>query len=113
MTDYHRLPIAQKRAQAIATMREPAVTCPACETQTTARDLLEHLATRCPGRRDPHPASEWITWSRALELGVPGWTLTRWVQSGEVRTKGGRMDRLYLLRDVATRLAHKRASRRR
>jgi DNA modification methylase len=54
---YHRLSLAEKQTLHRECMREPAVVCPICETQTTAADLLEHIETRCPGPRDPNPLS--------------------------------------------------------
>jgi hypothetical protein len=57
MSDYHKLPIAQKRAEALARAREPAVTCPDCDTQVMPADLLAHLRDRCPGQRDPGPGA--------------------------------------------------------
>lgn len=113
MSRYHQLPIAQKRAESIARVREPAVTCPDCDTQVMTVDLHEHHVSRCPGRREPGPGSKWVTYREALAFGVPKRTLVRWVRRGHVRVKGGRGDRLYLLRDLTTRIVQQRASRRR
>jgi hypothetical protein len=110
---YHRLPIAEKRAAALVTMREPAVVCPICETHTTARDLLDHLRERCGGRREPHPGSVWVTWREALKMGVPRQTLLFWVRRRLIRFRGQRGDRRYLLRDLAVRRAGRMADRRR
>lgn len=110
MSEYHRMSIGQKQAHARGAAREQAVVCPRCETQTTPADLLTHLAERCPGRRDPHPASAWVTWRQALALGVPRATLSRWVDRGLVRCRGEAQDRRYLMRDLASRIASQRAA---
>lgn len=113
MTDYHRMGIAAKQAHQRAAMREPAVVCPVCETQTTAADLVEHATKRCPGRRDPHPHSSWIGWRDVLAMGVPKRTLTFWARRGEVRATGepGMGRRRYLQRDVAQMVARRSAQR--
>lgn len=113
MSRYHRLPIAEKRAEDLARVREPAVTCPSCDTQVMPADLLAHLDLRCPGPRDPGPGAKWLTWREALAFGVPKRTFKRWVKRGCVRFKGNRGDRLYLARDLVVRIAQQRASRRR
>lgn len=106
---YRHLTIAQKQAASLARAREPAVTCPACETQTTAADLLAHVESRCTGERPAPPQhSKWITWPEARALGVRPFWLTRWVQRGHVRMVGERRARRYLLRDIAVRVARRR-----
>jgi hypothetical protein len=109
---YNRLSIAAKQALAQSRQSEPAVTCPTCETHTDPSHLLVHVAS-CPGPRDPHPHSQWISWRDAMRLGVPPMALSRWARRGEVRSRGDRQDRKYLMRDVARRMAAKRANRRR
>lgn len=112
MSDYHRMSIAEKQAYAREAAREPAVVCPGCETQTTAADLLQHVADRCPGHlRDPGPGAKWITWADARKLGVSKSTMNFWVGRGDVRHRGEIQSREYLLRDIATRIAQ--AQRRR
>jgi hypothetical protein len=106
---YHRMPIAEKQAFHRERMREPAVICPVCETHTTATDLLEHLATRCPGQREPNPNSRWVSLSEAMTMGAPRRTIFRWARPGTVRTKGSWRGRLYLQRDIAQHLARRRA----
>lgn len=113
MTQYHRMSIAQKQAHARERMREPAVTCPVCETQTTAADLLVHLDTRCPGPREPNPNASWISWRQALALGVPRATMNWWVTNGLVHVRGELQDRQYLLRDVVLKLAARKHRQRR
>lgn len=113
MSRYHRLPVAEKRAQSIAGMREPAIACPKCDTMTTAADLLKHVSERCSGPRPPGPGSVWVSWRDALDAGVVPKTLSIWARRGEVRTRGSRGDRQYLLRDLALRLAWNRPVRRR
>lgn len=111
MSDYHRMNVAEKQAYARGAAREPAVTCPVCETQTTVADLVAHVAERCPGHlRDPGPGAKWITWAEARKLGVPEATMNFWVRRGDVRHRGEIQSREYLLRDVATRLvaSHRR-----
>jgi hypothetical protein len=113
---YHRLSIAAKQALHRKQMRESSVTCPSCETHTMAGELLEHMAERClgpEGRPEPHAGAQWISWRQAMRLGVPRWTLSRWAQAGEVRFLGERQDRKYLMRDVAIRMAQRKADRRR
>ncbi len=113
MSRYHRLPIAQKRAENIARVRELAVTCPGgCGTQVMRVDLLAHLRQRCPGQLEPGPSSKWVSFREAREL-VPKRTLARWVKDGHVRIKGGRGDQLYLHGDLVDRLAARHLNRRR
>jgi len=85
-------------------MREPAIACPVCETQTTVVDLPRHMES-CNGPRDPHPLSEWMSWTEALALGVKQGTLSKWVRSGKVRMRGAPWRRKYLRRDIAKRMA--------
>lgn len=113
MARYHHLSIGEKQALHRESMREPSVVCPACETQTTATDLVRHIDTRCPGPREPNPHAHWISWREALALGVPRATLSYWARHGAVRFLGERQDRRYLLRDLAQRIANQRANRRR
>lgn len=113
MSDYHKLSIAEKRAQALATVREPAVTCPNCDVQVMPADLLAHLEQRCAGPRAPGPSSKWLTWREALALGVNRQTLSRWARSGLVRFMGERQDRKYLMRDLSLRIAQRGWFRRR
>lgn len=112
MSDYHRMSLAQKQAHVRDRMREPAVACPGCDTQTTAADLIAHAA-RCPGPRDPHQGSKWVTWREAIALGVPRRTFAHWVERGHVRYVGEVKDRRYLLRDLAQKIAQRIAFRRR
>lgn len=113
MTDrYGRLSIAAKQRLLVERAREPAVACPVCETQTTATDLLAHLE-RCPGPREVHPNSRWVGWRAALAIGVLPGTLSKWVTRGLVRTRGELQDREYLARDIAIRVAARRARQRR
>lgn len=112
MSDYHKLSLQQKQAAALSSMREPARTCPWCDTQLTRSDLLRHMETRCPGRREPGPGAKWLVWRDAIAL-VPKRTLIRWTHRGHVRTKGGRGDRLYLHGDIVDRLAARMVARRR
>lgn len=108
---YQRLSLAEKQALQRERMREPAVTCPVCETQTASVDLLGHLQTRCPGPREPNPASKWVTLAEAIALGAPRPTIFRWARRGMVRTQGSWRGRRYLLRDVALRLARRQLAR--
>jgi len=108
--DYLRMDVAAKQAHHRARMREPAVVCPICETHTTPRDLVRHLAHRCSGRRAPHPGSAWVSWREARAL-VARQTLCDWVNAGLVRVTGGVQDRRYLLRDLAMCIAWRRFTR--
>jgi len=112
MSHYHRMSIAEKQAVSIETQREAYVSCPGCDTKTPPADLLAHVAQRCPGRREPGPRSIWVSWRDAIAAGLPDATLVRWVRRGEVRVRGPRQDRQYLLRDLALRLAQRRVHRR-
>lgn len=111
--EYHRLPIAQKRALAAATQREPAVACPSCDTQVMPADLLAHIEQRCEGPREPGPGAKWVTYREAIALGVPEATFVRWVQRGFVRYTGEVQDRRYLLRDLAIKISQRLGYRRR
>lgn len=103
---YQRASVAEKAKYSADRTSEPAIACPACETQTTVRDLVEHLFKRCPGRRELHHLSEWITWEEALgvvvPLGLQG-NLRDWVDKGVVREQGEK----YLLRDLVQAIAVK------
>lgn len=111
---YHRMPIAQKQALASERLAEPPVPCPAdCGTQVMPADLLPHVAGRCPGPRPPGPASKWIHRSDAMRAGVPPKTLSNWARDGLIRSRGPRMDREYLYRDLVYRVAERRSGRRR
>ena len=101
--------VAEKQAYARANVREQAVACPKCDTQTTAGELIEHLEKRCTGPREPGPGSKWVPWREALELGVPSTTLANWVNMGLVRMTGSRQERRYLQRDVVVLIAARRA----
>lgn len=111
--DYHRLPIAQKRAMAAATQREPAVACPRCDTQVMPADLLAHIEQRCTGPREPGALDKWVGARDPIVRNVPKGTRAYWVARGFVRVRGGAMDREYLLRDLAKRIALRQGFRRR
>lgn len=115
---YHRLPIAQKRAEGLTRMRTPSVTCPLCDTQVMPTDLLAHLELRCSGLREPGPGDKWLTWKEALALGVSGMNLSLWSRPDKngrikVRARGNRGDRQYLERDLQVWLTLQKAARRR
>jgi hypothetical protein len=109
--EYGSMPIAEKRTAAIARVREPAVTCPICDMQVMPTDLLAHLQQRCDGPREPGPSAKWVNWKGALAMGISTCTLKRWVRKGHVRSRGGRGDRLYLVRDLAVRIALRATNR--
>lgn len=110
---FNRLTVAAKQRRHQERMREPPVSCPDCETETTAGDLVSHLG-RCEGPREPHPKSRWVTWREALELGAPRQSMSRWIRRGRVRMRTVPIpQRQYLLRDIALRIAESRARRRR
>lgn len=111
-SSYQRLPIAQKRAQNLDRVREPAVTCPSCDTQVMPADLLAHIEQRCAGPREPGPGAKWVNWREARAI-VPERTLVRWVERGFIRVRGERGERQYLHRDLATRVSQMRGFRRR
>lgn len=104
---YQKLSIAQKRALNLTSVREPAVTCPNCDTQVMTVDLLAHLEQRCAGPRAPGPGSKWLTWREAIAMGVPAKTLSNWARNGHVRFVGERQDRKYLHRDLVLKLAQR------
>lgn len=105
---YRRLSVAEKERYQRERIREPAITCPACEVQTTVENLLDHLDRRCPGLRPPHHASRWVSWEEATQL-VHRRTLRAWVRRGVVRVGGDEQSgRLYLLRDVIRHVALQR-----
>lgn len=113
MSRYHRLPIAQKRTEGLARIREPAVTCPSCDTQLMPADLLKHMQEWCTGPREPGPGARWVTHREVMALGVPRATLSRWTNNHQVRFIGERQDRRYLYRDLAVKIAQRRGLRRR
>ena len=98
---------AEKEAVVRDRAREPAISCPHCETRTTVDDLLSHIDERCPGMGPPHPRSRWVRWSDALRLGATRASMHAWVAKGLVRAKG-RRPRRYLLRDVVKMVARRK-----
>lgn len=108
-SSYHKLPIAQKRTEALARVREPAVTCPDCDTQVMPTDLLSHIMDRCTGRREPGLGAQWLTWGEAVKMvklaGLNEFVVSKWVRRGEVRHRGPRGDREYLFRDLVLKVA--------
>lgn len=106
---YRRLTLAEKQVRQRDQMREPSVTCPRCETQTSPADLVQHVQERCTGPREPHPQSRWIRRTEAMRM-IPEYTLQRWARRGLIRQRGqGRGRREYLLRDVTRLIALRRA----
>ncbi len=112
MSRYHKLPIAQKRTEALTRIREPAVTCPSCDTQVMPSDLVAHVDDRCKGPREPGPGAKWISWREAVAMGEPPAAISRWVNSGIVRIRGPQKNRQYLERDLAWQVAMRRIERR-
>lgn len=111
---YHLLPLAEKQARAQERVAEPPMACPIdCGTTVTPADLLRHVNQRCPGPRPPGPASKWISHGEALAAGVNRQTLSFWAAHGDVRTRGQRGGKQYLLRDLSHRIVIQRLSRRR
>jgi hypothetical protein len=115
VSDYHKLPIAQKRTAALARMREPARTCPGgCGMQVTSADLLSHLEQRCTGKLEPGPGAKWVTHAEALAMGIARATLSYWSERRLVRTRivedGYRQ---YLHGDLVERLAERKVRSRR
>jgi hypothetical protein len=110
---YQKLSISEKRSLDLDRVREPAVTCPICDTQVMPADLLAHLELRCPGPRAPGPGARWITRAEARGMGLSNSTLSFWADRGFVRYTGDRQDRKYLYRDLAVKVAQRMAFRRR
>jgi hypothetical protein len=111
---YHRLSIAGKQAAAREQLAEPPMSCPSdCGTRLQPADVLPHLKERCPGPRPPGPGSTWVDWRGAIATGVPPVTLHDWVRRGAVRVIGPRQSQKYLLRDLVSKVAIRRLSRRR
>jgi hypothetical protein len=108
---YHRMSLAQKQATARDRMREALLSCPICEVQMPPAELVAHREQPCD-RREPHPAAKWVTWREALSM-APKRSMLRWIKRGAVRFRGERGERLYLLRDIATRLSRQSGFRRR
>jgi hypothetical protein len=110
---YQKLSISEKRSLDLDRAREPAVTCPICDTQVMPADLLAHLEQRCSGPREPGRGARWITHREVLAMGVARQTLSFWASRGFVRYTGDRQDRKYLYRDLAVKVAQRRGFRRR
>lgn len=102
---YARLSVPEKQADDRNRMREPSVSCPHCEVQTTVADLLQHVEQRCARSREPHLLSRWISWREAISLGVKKSTMGWWIEKGLVRWQGQSKSRVYLMRDIVTRIA--------
>lgn len=114
MSDYHKMSIAEKQALTRERAREAHVACPHCDTKLTPADLVRHVETRCSGEMPAPPEiAKYVSWREARAMGVPATTLSFWVRSKQVRYLGGRMDRRYLLRDLAMKIAQRRGFRRR
>jgi hypothetical protein len=120
VSDYHKLPIAQKRAEALARAREPAVTCPQCDVQVMTADLINHREQRCPGQREPGPGARWVGWREAVAIirramqelseAAAMMRLSRWSHANHrgvvlIRVTGTRGDRKYLHADLVKYLA--------
>lgn len=122
MGSYQKLSITQKRASDLARVREPAVTCPSCDTQVMPVDLLAHLEQRCTGPRDPGPSAKWVTWREAVAIirrampqlqlseAAAMMRLSRWSHPDRrgnivVRPRGDRGDRKYLHSDLVKHLS--------
>ncbi len=100
-TPYHEMGIREKQAHALGAMREPSVTCPACETQLPPADLPRHMAERCTGPREPHPAAKWVRYAEAAKIARGKGVLRAWVSRDKtVRTKRDDGGLWYLLRDL-------------
>ena len=113
VSSYQKLSIADKRALDLSRVREPSVSCPQCDMQVMPVDLIAHLADRCSGQREPGPSAKWVDARDAIVRGVPKATLSYWVERGFVRARGDRMDRQYLLRDLALKVAQRNGFHRR
>jgi hypothetical protein len=79
--------------------------CPHCGVFVMVNGLLRHIEETCQSETEIHPLSKWVSWSDVMGLEVSGSTLRRWVEYGNVRTRGERGAREYLLRDVTLRIA--------
>jgi len=113
-SSYQKLSLADKRALDLSRVREPSLPCPrGCGMSLMAVDLLAHLKERCSGPPDPGPTAKWVSARDAIVRGVPKGTLSYWVERGFVRARGPRMDREYLLRDLALRIGQRNGFRRR
>ncbi len=111
-TPYHEMGIREKQAHALGAMREPSVTCPACETQLPPADLPRHMAERCTGPREPHPAAKWVRFAEAVKIARGKGVIRAWViRDKTVRTKRDEGGLWYLLRDLVA--ADARRNRRR
>ena len=95
---YQRLTVAAKQARQRERMREPAITCPLCETQMGVADIFRH---DCNGSRPIHPLEEWLSWSELLAFGVPKATASRWVSEGRIQYQGPLSRRRYRRRNIA------------
>lgn len=81
--------------------------------QVMPADLIAHRDQRCAGRPEPGAGAKWVNARDAIVRSVPKATLSYWVAQGFVRARGARMDREYLLRDLAQKVAARRGFRRR
>jgi hypothetical protein len=113
---YRDLSITEKRAVAIAGVREPSVPCPAgCGMSLMPVDLLSHLARRCKGRPEPGPSAKWVSHAEALKIGVTRKKLWQWCRPdryGWIAVRVRVADdgfRRYLLGDLQCALARRKA----
>lgn len=109
---YQRLSLKEKRELDLSRVRERPIACQGCDAQVMPEDLLGHMQ-RCGGPGEPGPRDKWVDARHPLVRGVPEQTRSYWVKRGFVRVRGGRMDREYLLRDLAKRIAFRNGFRRR
>jgi hypothetical protein len=113
-TPYHEMGLREKQAHALGAMREPSITCPACETQLPPADLPRHMAERCTGPREPHPAAKWVRYAEAVQIAGSKGQLGVWISRDKaVRTKRDDAGLLYLLRDLVSASARRDRRRRR
>lgn len=109
---YHLMSAAEKRAASTASVRERSVACHSCDTQVMPEDLPSHVQ-RCEGPGAPGPRDKWVNARDPIVRNVPKATRSYWVQRGFVRVRGEPIDREYLLRDLAKRIAIRQSFRRR
>lgn len=109
---YHLMSAAEKRAGSLANVRERSVACQSCDTQVMPEDLPSHVQ-RCQGPGEPGPRDKWVSARDSIVRNVPKGTRSYWVKRGFVRVRGEPMDREYLLRDLAKRIAIRQGFRRR
>jgi hypothetical protein len=110
---YHLMSVAEKQAYARSDLSPPPSRCPHCGTAVQPRQLVEHVRKRCPGQPPIHKLEPWITYRRAIEIGIADETLKRLARNRTIRSRPKKRGRgaEYLESDISRYLARRERPR--